>query len=418
MDSFVARLACGALRPYRNRVADLFGTRIFDEHPNRMNPIDTFLQTCNRDARFICFWALIRLGPLAVRQSEIAEYLNLDRRRVADGLNGLRVLMLAICRGASHKSEWQLSPSGVALAVMFGRMVAALPASDAGEQGALSMYENGTSDNQSKAMYQNGTSAFVDSTMYQNRTLVAVESESVNNINSDSINVALEKNSDPEGTRAQFAAVLKAAGMFANVARKYLSGLEGQPERLPHLLGHLAVIKSGRAKDEMGYRVGAQYLIDCIVGETPADILPPIDLDFDAALRWAMNGGVTDAELAQRAAAEAEAEAAYQRAVAEPESAPSPAVDEEDKTSREYIVWQTVLGQLHMEMSRFTFDTWVRDTRLTQIDGDAYTITAPNGYARDWIENRLTSSVRRALSSVVGRTSLEVRFVVADGKAV
>jgi chromosomal replication initiator protein len=80
-------------------------------------------------------------------------------------------------------------------------------------------------------------------------------------------------------------------------------------------------------------------------------------------------------------------------------------------------IWQTVLGQLQMEMPRTTFETWVRDTSLVTHEDGTFVVGTPNAYAKDWLENRLTSSVKRALSNVVGRSSLEVRFVVWNKKA-
>jgi chromosomal replication initiator protein len=79
-------------------------------------------------------------------------------------------------------------------------------------------------------------------------------------------------------------------------------------------------------------------------------------------------------------------------------------------------VWQTVLGQLQMEMPKPTFDTWVKDTVLVTHEDGTFVIGAPNAYARDWLENRLKTSVKRTLSSVVGRQSLEVQFVVWTNK--
>jgi chromosomal replication initiator protein len=75
-------------------------------------------------------------------------------------------------------------------------------------------------------------------------------------------------------------------------------------------------------------------------------------------------------------------------------------------------VWRAALGQLQMEIPRATFDTWVRDTSLVTQEDGTYVIGAPNAYAKDWLENRLKGSIKRTLSNIVGRTSLEVRFVV------
>ena len=51
--------------------------------------------------------------------------------------------------------------------------------------------------------------------------------------------------------------------------------------------------------------------------------------------------------------------------------------------------WQTILGQLQMEMPRASFDTWVRDSRALDFSDDILTIGVRNAYARDWLESRL-----------------------------
>jgi chromosomal replication initiator protein len=73
--------------------------------------------------------------------------------------------------------------------------------------------------------------------------------------------------------------------------------------------------------------------------------------------------------------------------------------------------WQAALGQLQMEMPRATFDTWVRDTDLLAYEDGSFVLGVQNAYARDWLENRLLSTVKRVLTGIMGRT-VEVRFTV------
>ncbi|MCX6065330.1 MAG: chromosomal replication initiator protein DnaA [Chloroflexi bacterium] len=77
--------------------------------------------------------------------------------------------------------------------------------------------------------------------------------------------------------------------------------------------------------------------------------------------------------------------------------------------------WQSVLGQLQMEMPRASFDTWVRDTRALSYEDGLLTVAVQNAYARDWLENRLLSTVARLLAGMMNRV-VEVRFVVASGQ--
>ena len=48
--------------------------------------------------------------------------------------------------------------------------------------------------------------------------------------------------------------------------------------------------------------------------------------------------------------------------------------------------WQSVLGQLQMEMPRASFDTWVRDTRPLSYANGILTVGVRNAYARDWLK--------------------------------
>ncbi len=75
--------------------------------------------------------------------------------------------------------------------------------------------------------------------------------------------------------------------------------------------------------------------------------------------------------------------------------------------------WQSVLGQLQMEMPRASFDTWVRDTRPISYQDGTLTVGVRNAYARDWLESRLASTVSRLLVGIM-RGSVNVDFVVGN----
>jgi chromosomal replication initiator protein len=74
-------------------------------------------------------------------------------------------------------------------------------------------------------------------------------------------------------------------------------------------------------------------------------------------------------------------------------------------------LWRAALGQLQMEVPRAKFDTWVRDAELLSYEDGTFIIGVPNAYAKDWLEDRLLSTVKRVLTGIQGRT-VEVRFVV------
>ena len=78
--------------------------------------------------------------------------------------------------------------------------------------------------------------------------------------------------------------------------------------------------------------------------------------------------------------------------------------------------WQSVLGQLQMEMPRASFDTWVRNTKPVSYQNGTLTIGVHNAYARDWLESRLASTVSRLLVGIMN-ASVAVNFIV-NGNAI
>ncbi|HEY6074253.1 MAG TPA: chromosomal replication initiator protein DnaA, partial [Anaerolineales bacterium] len=77
------------------------------------------------------------------------------------------------------------------------------------------------------------------------------------------------------------------------------------------------------------------------------------------------------------------------------------------------MAWQSVLGQLQMEMPRASFDTWVRDTRPLSYERGILTIGVRNAYARDWLESRLSSTVSRLLIGILN-SNVAVDFIVSQ----
>jgi chromosomal replication initiator protein len=76
-------------------------------------------------------------------------------------------------------------------------------------------------------------------------------------------------------------------------------------------------------------------------------------------------------------------------------------------------VWRAALGELQVSLSPANFETWLKDTQLVEIEDNRYRISAPNGFARDWLDNRYRPLISQTLARVVGG-SVQVEFVVAD----
>lgn len=75
--------------------------------------------------------------------------------------------------------------------------------------------------------------------------------------------------------------------------------------------------------------------------------------------------------------------------------------------------WQAAVANLELDMSRATFSTWVKPTHLMEFSDDTFVIGCINAYGRDWLTDRLTTTLQRFLTGVLNREA-KVRFVVCD----
>jgi hypothetical protein len=79
------------------------------------------------------------------------------------------------------------------------------------------------------------------------------------------------------------------------------------------------------------------------------------------------------------------------------------------------LIWSAALGELQLQMTQATFDTWLRDSRFLNYGDGSFTIGVKSSYAKDWLENRLYATVKRTLSRLAGEGA-DVTFVVLEEK--
>ena len=74
-------------------------------------------------------------------------------------------------------------------------------------------------------------------------------------------------------------------------------------------------------------------------------------------------------------------------------------------------VWEAALGRLQVQLTRPTFDTWLRDTRGLSLDGGTLRVGVPTTFAAEWLEQRMYQLVEAA-AATAARQSLTVAFEV------
>jgi chromosomal replication initiator protein len=76
-------------------------------------------------------------------------------------------------------------------------------------------------------------------------------------------------------------------------------------------------------------------------------------------------------------------------------------------------IWHATLGELQLQMPKATFDTWVRPTHAISYRDGEMTIGVHSPYAKEWLENRLHTTIARTVTGIVGRT-VQVHYIVKD----
>jgi len=63
-------------------------------------------------------------------------------------------------------------------------------------------------------------------------------------------------------------------------------------------------------------------------------------------------------------------------------------------------LWKAVLGQIELSLSKANFITWFKNTSLVDNQNGLVTIGVPNGFAKEWLENKYNMYILKALKSL------------------
>jgi chromosomal replication initiator protein len=76
------------------------------------------------------------------------------------------------------------------------------------------------------------------------------------------------------------------------------------------------------------------------------------------------------------------------------------------------IVWEAALGRLQLQVTRPSFDTWLRDTVGRSITEEELIVSVPSTFIAEWLKQRMQGLIQSAVESVSQKT-LRVVFHVA-----
>lgn len=77
-------------------------------------------------------------------------------------------------------------------------------------------------------------------------------------------------------------------------------------------------------------------------------------------------------------------------------------------------LWDQIVQQLRRQMTRATFDTWIKETMLLSCEAGDWQIGVKSTFAKEWLENRLKETILKTVFHLTGQ-AVRLEFVVVEG---
>ena len=80
-------------------------------------------------------------------------------------------------------------------------------------------------------------------------------------------------------------------------------------------------------------------------------------------------------------------------------------------------LWQTVLGEVELTISKASFITWFRNTNIYSKKDGVITVSAPNGFTKEWLNNKYNKLILKILRNNSPDIK-EIQFIISGNKSI
>lgn len=81
-----------------------------------------------------------------------------------------------------------------------------------------------------------------------------------------------------------------------------------------------------------------------------------------------------------------------------------------------YEVWQAVLADFELKLSKANFTTWFRNTGIAKFESGEVVICVPNTFTKSWLEKKYHSSLVKTLERITGKPIRKIEYNVENVK--
>lgn len=78
-------------------------------------------------------------------------------------------------------------------------------------------------------------------------------------------------------------------------------------------------------------------------------------------------------------------------------------------------IWQEALEIFKSELSKPSFKTWLKSTKLISVENDHAVIEVPNEFSKDWLETRYSNLIKETISQLIDR-KINIKFTIPTNK--
>lgn len=76
-------------------------------------------------------------------------------------------------------------------------------------------------------------------------------------------------------------------------------------------------------------------------------------------------------------------------------------------------LWEEVLNRLQTQLSRPTFETWIKPARVQSLNDHALVISTPNPFARNWLQKHYVETIAGVVNDILGKP-IEIQVTVSS----
>lgn len=79
-------------------------------------------------------------------------------------------------------------------------------------------------------------------------------------------------------------------------------------------------------------------------------------------------------------------------------------------------LWQAILGELELILSKANFSTWFKDTFVSEWSDERIVVGVPNTFTQSWLQNKYHTPIKTAVKNIVGEGIKEIIYKVESIK--